>query len=429
MITMFKRCLALLLVVTMVFPTAPAWAAGECTLSERVCIEGPETRTISGHPVTRDCWKYESKFNCVSDDYIDECAPIVAKGCGQTNSTCIEYLDSDPTRCSLYEQTYECKVADGATREVLDCGGQTYCVDGKCFDAGYTPDGDFAMAISGMETLRQMGNYLDPNTLTVFNGTNSKCNIDFGIFNCCKRNNAGSNQTNADFLTTAGVSAVKSVGAETISYLGSRYVYDSLFQSDAPNFIVNSFASLVGDGGSVADMTFTPGIEYFGLSVSYGGAAAGATWSAQIGSSSFYVGFDPTSFAISLAIYIIMELVSCEEQEQVLGMKRGQDLCEKVGSYCSKKALGVCYQKRESYCCFNSRLARLIAVGGRAQLGKSFGSPKSPDCGGLRPDELQLVDFSLIDFTSVLADVKIPTKTPAYAQDRADTMIKSYYAP
>jgi conjugal transfer mating pair stabilization protein TraN len=33
---------------------------GTCTRVADVCVQGPETRTISGQPVTRDCWQYQA---------------------------------------------------------------------------------------------------------------------------------------------------------------------------------------------------------------------------------------------------------------------------------------------------------------------------------------------------------------------------------
>ena len=400
---------------------------GTCSKLSRICVEGPETRTISGYPVTRSCWKYESKYDCISQNYVDDCTDLIDQGCAQIGSTCVDYVDDNPSKCSLYEQTYQCRIASGATRTITDCGGQTYCVDGTCFDAGYTPDGDFAMAVTGIEALREAGNYMDPDTLTLFNGHASDCRVTLGIFSCCKNNTQGSNQANSNMMTDLGISAVKSFASESVSYLGSRYVYDSLFQSDAPNILVNGFASLIGDGGSVADMTFTPSIGYFGLSVSYGGATAGMAWSSQLGSSGFYVGFDPTSFAISIAIYVITELISCDQDEQILGMKRGQNLCVHVGTYCSKKVLGVCVQKKQGHCCFNSRIARLIASSGRAQLGKSWGKPKNPDCGGLTPAELLMVDFSQINFTEVVGDIVAGVKTSTPAVTRATDKINNYF--
>lgn len=427
------RLIARALIVTLLSPffavfASPAFAGdGTCSLKSRVCIEGPETRMISGYPVTRACWKYESVFDCVSQNYVDDCAPLVDKGCAQIGSTCIDTDAAD--KCVLYEQSYQCKLADGASNTITDCGGRSFCMDGACFDAGYQPDGDFGMTMTGLEAARQMGNYMDPDSLLLFSGVPSNCSIKLGgLGNCCKSDTQGGGSTNSSFMTQMGMSAVKSVGSETISYMGSRYMYDSLFQSDAPNMMVKGFASMIGDGGAVADMTFTPSMSYFGLTVSYGGATTGMVWSTPLGNSGFYVGFDPMSFAISIAIYFIMEILSCDQDEQVLAMRRGQNLCVHVGSWCSTKVLKVCIVKKESHCCFNSRIARIIAVAGRSQLGMDWGSAKSPSCAGFTAAQIQMIDFSQIDFSEVIADIKANVKLPDYAVGRATTMMESYFA-
>lgn len=87
---------------------------------------------------------------------------------------------------------------------------------------------------------------------------------------------------------------------------------------------------------------------------------------------------------------------------------RGQDRdytaadanCHYVGSYCSKKIKFIgCVQKKKTYCCFSSPLARIIQEQGRPQLGKGWGDPKNPDCSGFTIDEFQKLDFSKIDFS------------------------------
>jgi replicative DNA helicase len=44
---------------------------------------------------------------------------------------------------------------------VADCGTQTFCLDGNCFDAGHANDADFAQVVAAMEALREAGMYLD----------------------------------------------------------------------------------------------------------------------------------------------------------------------------------------------------------------------------------------------------------------------------
>lgn len=422
------RWIVRLLIVTPLIPllSSPVLAGdGTCTKNSRVCIEGPETRPISGYQITRSCWKYENSYNCSSQtSYVDDCSVLVAQGCGQIGSSCIDYMDSDPSKCSLYEQTYQCKIADGGTSTVMDCGGQVYCMDGNCTDASSPPDADFGMAVTSMEVLREAGVYLDENTLTLFQGKNNQCTVTLGVFNCCKTDTKGADMNNSSMTSSMVMSGAKSIGGEAVQYLGSTYMYDALFQSDAPNFLISGFESIYGSGSSSA---FNPSVSYFGLTVGFGTPAAGSTL--LLGQSgTFFVAFDPTSFVIAVVIYVIMELMSCNTDEQVLAMKRGQRLCAKVGSYCSIKVLGVCTQKKESYCCYNSRLARLIAVEGRAQLAKPWGAAKSPDCGGFTQAEIARIDFGKIDFSEVIAEVTANVKLPDFAIGRATTQINNYYS-
>ena len=81
-------------------------------------------------------------------------------------------MDTNPQgACMLYEQTWQCRVATGTTSTVTNCGGQQFCLDGRCFDTGYAPDADFARAVAGLEAQREAGRYRFGNTLEVFKAT------------------------------------------------------------------------------------------------------------------------------------------------------------------------------------------------------------------------------------------------------------------
>ncbi len=54
--------------------TSPAFAA-DCVKEAEVCVEGPATRIISGHPVYRDCWRTTSSYSCLSARSNDDCQP------------------------------------------------------------------------------------------------------------------------------------------------------------------------------------------------------------------------------------------------------------------------------------------------------------------------------------------------------------------
>ncbi len=100
---------------------------------------------------------------------------------------------------------------------------------------------------------------------------------------------------------------------------------------------------------------------------------------------------------------VLFGLISCEEEEKILAKKNNEGMCHYVGKYCSKKLklLGgsVCIQHKKTYCCFNSKLARIINEQGRPQLGKNWGDAKHPNCRGFTPEEFQKLDFSKMDLS------------------------------
>lgn len=107
-------------------------------------------------------------------------------------------------------------------------------------------------------------------------------------------------------------------------------------------------------------------------------------------------------------------LASCSSEEKALGQAKKRKLTVYVGAYCAHKVLGVCTEKKEGYCQFDSKLAKIIQdQGRRGQLGIGFGSGKSPDCRGLTVDELQHLDFRAINFADFYDDLENGTTLPA----------------
>ena len=106
-------------------------------------------------------------------------------------------------------------------------------------------------------------------------------------------------------------------------------------------------------------------------------------------------------------------LSSCSSEEKALGKAKEKKLTVYVGEYCSKKVLGVCLEKKRGYCQFDSKLARIVQEQGRRdQLGVGFGSGKSPDCRGITVDELQRLDFGVMNFSDFYSDLDAGSKIP-----------------
>lgn len=395
-----------------------------CQLASHVCADTTPSKVINGLTVTLaqagGCWSYTDSYSCLGAMQ-STCAPLVSKGCTLNTSKCIKYGSNGS--CTLTENTYSCQSSPGTTSTVTDCGTNQYCTGGNCFNSGHTPNADFAQTTAMMEALRQAGNYQDPASTKIFGGTSGDCtNTLFGLSNCCKP--SGGASSNGGILGNAVVSA----GGQVLKY-GSSYVYDTLFDN---SYIVRGFDSMLGStpvgslvGGS---SSFSPAFGMYGFTASFGAAPVGATVLGSAGGVTF--AFDPTSLAISVAIMVIQDLMSCTPDEQKLAMKNGQNLCRFTGSFCSMEIpiIGGCIQVTQTYCCFNSRLARIVNTAGSAQIGRS-----ATDCSGFTPTEFALLDFSKIDlseFTAeIMANVKLPS-TGAVTTDSTSTMQKklnNYY--
>ncbi|MBB1390086.1 MULTISPECIES: conjugal transfer protein TraN [unclassified Shewanella] len=92
-------------------------------------------------------------------------------------------------------------------------------------------------------------------------------------------------------------------------------------------------------------------------------------------------------------------LTQCDENEQDMGVKLAQKQCFAVGeAYCAKKVLGVCYLRRQDWCCYSSMLSRIVADQGSKQLGKDMST-----CPGFTIPEFGQIDFDQLDLSEWLS--------------------------
>ena len=83
----------------------------------------------------------------------------------------------------------------------------------------------------------------------------------------------------------------------------------------------------------------------------------------------------------------------------------------------------------QSYCCFNSRLSRILNEQGRAQIGRGWGSATRPDCGGFTLDQLQTLDFSRMDLSEFFAEIAPTLPNLGELQQRAQQNINRSVQP
>lgn len=122
-------------------------------------------------------------------------------------------------------------------------------------------------------------------------------------------------------------------------------------------------------------------------------------------------------------------LAHCSDEEKALGKAREKGITIQVGTYCSNKVLGVCLQKKTSYCVFDSKLAKIAQEQGRGgQLGIGFGGASSPDCRGMTVEELSRLRFDNMDFSSFFDELSSKSNVPQDQQllDRVSNSLKGF---
>ena len=104
-------------------------------------------------------------------------------------------------------------------------------------------------------------------------------------------------------------------------------------------------------------------------------------------------------------------LAKCNAEEIALAKRREKGLCHYIGAY-KEQFLDVFWKSREihTYCCFPSKLARVMQEQARKQLNKDWGEAKEPKCKGMTVSEITKLDFGKIDLTEIYEDIakKIP---------------------
>jgi conjugal transfer mating pair stabilization protein TraN len=378
-----------------------------CTkVSGPTCVDGPGSKVINGVTIFRDCWKYEEKYSCANPgNVVSDCGPLASNPkCTLKATSCILTLAGG--QCGEVEKTFSCETqpAQNVTSEV--CENMTCDANGVCISAVDQPDPDFGRTAASMELARQMGTYMDPNNLTVFGGEDSRCSKGkLGVSSCCSPKGGG--QSNAG-LASSMFPAVLTTGKEVLD-VGSMYLYDSLMSNDTMQQGVGAMISQVNnwmggsEGAEFFNGSFDPSFSYMGFGVGIGSAGANTIASMSLGGVDIFISFNPYAL---LATLVLDWLLTCQQSDHMTGLRKGQNLCHHVGTYCSSKFLGACVEKKETHCCYNSRLARIVQEQGRPQIGKSWGTPEAPVCGGFTQTEIEGLDFSKMDLSEFIQEIQ-----------------------
>jgi conjugal transfer mating pair stabilization protein TraN len=134
-------------------------------------------------------------------------------------------------------------------------------------------------------------------------------------------------------------------------------------------------------------------------------------------------------FPLIPGIQLLVSL-GCSREEMLLHERDAKGLCAYVGTYCSDSFLGVCLTKKKAYCCFESKLSRILQEQGRRQLNKPWAKPRTEQCLGFTLDEFSRLDLSQMDFSEVYAEFTEAARLPDELTAASDLQqkIEDYYA-
>jgi len=401
-----------------------------CGLQSERCTEGPQTRTINGGPVYRDCWAWSRVYSCPNPGYYDDCSAYNGR-CTETATSCNRtFFDGS---CDLTTADWRCPdpVAGGGTHT-----GTIYTVtrDEVINDCSAYTDGN----ICGQ-----------PPTTRCIEGAETRVVNGLPVHKSCwkweRSYQCQGSVTNDCAILEANCVFENKTCIQSDAY-GRCKNYERTYRcggQGAPDGqnppILQCGETVYCINGECDSITREPNDDF----------AMALTWLNL--QRDFSKDFDPATNQVfkgdshkcrkqfTGVLNCCKEesgwgtdigLASCNTEEKELWVKQDDKRTVYIGTYCASSFLGVCLEKKRTYCGFDSRLARIVHEQGRSQLHISWGTPKDPDCRGLTINELQAVDWSRIDLREFYPQIYEQTQLPnvSASQQNLQQRIQNFYA-
>lgn len=381
--------------------------------------------------------------------------------CEKTGSSCAEgWLDDSTGICYMYSDDYRCDVSNPVvitkTTTTNVCASMLPCMGNDCAYGQEEKSDDFEKAVLMASIAQSVEDdaacaTTDPSTCEIFPGKSEYCSWEVsGMGNNCCEAPSGINYLEMAAMgykmmqteTFKNVSSTLSGGVT--DQIGGLYTDFTSMLVDGWNSgataVVDFASSMMGDpefmqgavdaitvGGettadgivsslmhqmqqqlynflndllpdALADMLFE---EATAEMVDQGVAQAGDVVLSEAANTFLSIlSFVGLIYTIYNVVKILANLLTqCDKNEQDMGVKLAQKQCFAVGGkYCAEKVLGVCYLRRQDWCCYSSMLSRIIADQGSKQLGKDMAS-----CPGFTIEEFGRIDFDRLDLSEWLS--------------------------
>ncbi|EOA7289780.1 MULTISPECIES: conjugal transfer mating pair stabilization protein TraN [Morganellaceae] len=423
---------------------------------------------------------YKGQMDCWTDPQGETHCPVNTGGnlnscqmyednpqCGFISSECIDGAEGSSGKCYVFKDTYDCgtdiSIPTLEKETTYQCGGPIRCMGDDCLDITKSQSTDFARASALLNAAQFMtqdmsctGQNDDDNPTgeenvmcSAFAGEAGECKIAVGgVSDCCEK---PTNISFADYLNL--IMAVPKLDGAVMGLSDGSAVkgaYQVLRDPVMSGWteITQPFASYIENISGAVDSFLQP-VQQFAqetigalkeqitklTSEALGNAsatgAAGVPAGAPESMTEQILGQQGaamlstvmTVYTVYVVSMVMIQMIwKCEEKEFTMNAKRALNSCTYVGSYSKSKVLGACVEERESYCCFNSPLSRIIQEQVRPQLGLNFGDARTPQCGGIPLDRIADIDWSKVNLDEWLGILQQNGKLPDPASLNLDAL-------
>ena len=400
---------------------------------EKVCVDYKE-RIIEGLP-TSQCWKYEQKSICSSKEK-NHCELFEAnRGCNEITGKCLE--ETPLGSCKHFEKKFVCGAKFNEDAEVKHVGTDYNILKDEkdlsaCTDKEKSELCEFAeeVCVEGAETRSINGKDIHKDCWKWEKKyICRKAGLGSYIDECNELKN------NPDCKETARECLYHNIKNKECEHWEVKYQcnQESIIKKECnkQNFCIGDICkskqrSQHNDfGNSISYLNILAGMKSTELEGCKcpGGKTSCSPNEIDTRQCKFFTGNSGTCrnhLFGGLNCCKVKGLFSkafngCKQDEKDLRTKRAVSLCHFIGDW-KKKILKKNVKKYESYCCFKSKLAKIIQVQGRSQLGIDFGDKKNPNCRALTLDELKRIDFTKIDFSELFRDFEEKSKASIEAK-------------
>ena len=431
---------------------------GTCSTTSTTCTATDTSGNCTAYSQVKSCGvvtSYSSRSPGTATTSQQSTCNLIPSNCSLQTQTCMDVPAVPLSSCGTIENIYSCP---NPSPPVTSCQS-SLCIGANCYGSGDKSNQSFGAAVAALEVGKQMGKF---GAINLFYGESHDCTTTLGIFSCCQvRSSPPQSGSNLQAAVTMGAqfgltaynyysastsAALAANNSAMINILGGGNVTlvsapseVTAYGADANNF-VNTF----GDSYSFDPMMSSS--SFFSLNMADIGAWAGTAGAllaqygvispafasaAQIGSAYYTIAGSCLPCFIAMSVMIVVQYLSqCSQQEMSLSLLRGKGLCHDIGSYCSDSIpLIGCVQTKEAFCCFDSKFALDVNVGGRPQIGKSWGSPSAPDCSGFSIAQISAINFGLINFSNAFGDIASNINIPnaSTLQSQISNKVTAFY--